>query len=366
MNGMIGLAELLLDMELGMKQREYVHLIFQSGKTLQKMLNDVLDWSKMESGSVNLLQQPVNVNQVIRRVAAMFHPVALSKNVKLVLDCDRSLDDTMLQSDDVRLIQIFTNFVGNSIKFTKQGSITVSSKLLHRRDNSMDVQFDIQDTGIGIPPQDQAKIFTKFYQAQHIDNRYGGTGLGLPICKQLVDLMGGELTMKSVLGEGTTFTIKLTMHISSASDIAKHEDQSQLEWTNVTITTTPVRSHTNRILVAEDNFVNQKVITSIMQKFGLTVDVACNGAEAVELAKTNTYDIILMDLHMPVKDGFDATVEIRQFNPDIPIVALTADVMEEQKARCMEVKMNDIISKPFTQDSLKKKLSNWVDVNIVL
>ena len=286
-----------------------------------------------------------------------FVTMGVTSNLKvgLSLTCYVSdfLRNNKIMCDDLCLTQIITNLVNNSIKFTEVGSVTVTANNRLLSNSEMELSITVEDTGIGISPENSKKLFTEFAQL-HSSSKYGGTGLGLSICKQLVEMLGGTIKLTSTLGVGTKFIVTMTVNVVSDFSQPKSGKKNKLSHPRDLI-----KPQYYKVLVVEDNLVNQKVAVSFMRKLGFQSDTATNGFEAIEMAKKNSYDLILMDCQMPMCDGYKATQQIRMSNKVIPIVALTADVIGESKMRCIEAGMDDFLSKPMTIEKLKNLISQF-------
>jgi signal transduction histidine kinase len=344
MNEVLGMAQLLLMTQLTEEQQGYAETIRSSGEILLALINDILDLSKMESGKVTLDARPVNVRAVVNEVTQLLSGQAQEKKLAL-----RSLVapevPAWFRGDATRLKQIFLNLVGNAIKFTHKGSVRVEVVTM---DNAGWLECRVKDTGIGIPPDRVGRLFEKFSQVDSsITRRYGGTGLGLAICKRLVEGMGGNITVESKHYQGTTFTFRIPAIPSEAPREVRPPPQAG-----------PRRVLQARILLVEDNPVNQMLAMSMLQKLGASADLAKDGAEAVEKATAGAYDLILMDLQMPRMDGLTATRAIRATGGirQPRIVALTANAMDSDREACVAAGMDDFLSKPFQASELQEKL----------
>ena len=350
MNAIIGFTKVLLKTELTDKQNEYLEAIKLSGDALIVLINDILDLAKVDAGKMIFEQTPFKMAASISAMVHLFETKIQEKNLKLIKEYDKNIPDVLV-GDPVRLHQIILNLVSNAVKFTAEGKITVSVKLLGEDEKQATIQFSVTDTGIGIPDDKISKIFENFQQASSGTSRlYGGTGLGLAIVKQLVESQGGTINVKSVINEGSTFSITLSF-LKTESDADAEPDMIKLDNDLKNI----------RVLVVEDIVLNQLLMKTLLDEFGFERDIAENGKIAIEMLNQKTYDVVLMDLQMPVMNGFDATNYIRNtLKLDIPIIALTADVTTVDLAKCKSVGMNDYIAKPVDERVLHSKIAGLV------
>jgi len=355
MNGVLGMAGLLDAAELDPQLKHYVHRISQSGTILLNLLDEVLDFSKIESGQLEL-------EHTAFRFADMFEPVlgtmmsrASEKGLTLSMAADPDLPEFLI-GDPTRIGQVLFNLIGNAVKFTENGFITVTAHHRQLEEGHVELRFEVKDTGIGIPTDRQAEIFEKFTQADvSTTRRFGGTGLGLAICKQLVEMMGGEIGVGSTPGEGSTFVFTVPCAIGDSSSISTNHD-----WQQFKASLSEGDGAQFRVLVAEDNIVNQEIIKQMLHSLGLSCDVVADGAEAVEAVQRAAYDIILMDLHMPEMDGLEATKIIRDMPgaaAKTPIIAVTADARAEQGEHYRDQGMDGYVTKPFTEENIVRALA---------
>jgi CheY-like chemotaxis protein len=359
MNGVLGMTELVLGTELQPLQREYLEMARSSADGLLTVINDVLDFSKIEAGQLTFEQREFNVRDTVGLTCKTLGLRAGQKG--LTLGCDVAPNvPARLVADSHRLSQILSNLVGNAIKFTETGGITVRISRVDADDEStadsrtMALHFEVQDTGIGIPLSKQEDIFEAFKQADGSTTRkYGGTGLGLSISLRLVDGMGGRLWLESEEGVGSTFHFIIRTGI--AADAAD------------TAPAAPVaapRRDALRLLLAEDNRVNQRVAMAMLERDGHTVVVVDNGAAAVEASGESDFDVILMDVQMPVMSGFEATTAIRAreraTGGHVPIVAMTAHAMQGDRERCMAMGMDGYVTKPLLPDAVRQAIAQAV------
>ncbi len=363
LNGIMGLTELLLQSPLDIEQEKSLRLIQSSSSTLLTIINDILDFSKIEAGKLSIEQVEFDLREVIHDTLALLHNRLTAKGLALELKIDLGVRSTFI-GDPTRLRQVITNLTGNAIKFTDRGSVSIRAERLESNDDHSVVRISISDTGIGIPEQALQNLFQSFSQADGSTTRkYGGTGLGLAISKRLVELMGGTIGVESTPGSGSTFWFTTTI-LNSAE--GEHREPSAVRKEPVTLIP-PSQSDTAalskvRILVAEDNFVNQKVCTGMLSKLGYSAVVVSNGREAVQEFERTPYDIILMDCQMPELDGFEATKRIRSIEANsrhIPIIAMTANAFQSDKDKCRRAGMDDHLSKPFNQSDLGDIIKKW-------
>jgi signal transduction histidine kinase/DNA-binding response OmpR family regulator len=360
MNGVLGVADLLLQTNLAEKQRQFVRTLRSSGKNLLYIINDILDFSKIEAGRLKLEHINFDLRELVDSIYDLFSGKASKKGLVLTSSIQENIP-RIVHGDPVRLRQILTNLIGNAIKFTDQGSVNLNVALLEQEADTCVLRFEVRDTGIGLADEQQAGIFYAFTQADSSTTRkYGGTGLGLTISRQLVEMMDGEITVKSKPGLGASF--RFTVHLrvpedqeSAISDYHREQDE----------TTADIYRFNCRVLVAEDNLTNQIVVRGMLELFGCTVALAANGREAVRMVREKQYDIIFMDCQMPELDGYSATVKIREFEREnkkkpLPIIALTAHVMSGDRERCLNTGMDDYLGKPLQQNQLLSVLEKWV------
>lgn len=355
MNSIIGMANLLTHSELDDLQKKYLNIIRKSSENLLVIINDILDLSKIEAGKMEFEKINFLLSDVIEMVFHSLHYQAEDKQLLLTFSIDEQLPKA-LKGDPVRLNQILVNLTGNAIKFTEKGSVTISAKLLSESDRNVIVDFAVTDTGIGIPEDKLNTIFESFSQASSDTTRkFGGTGLGLTISKQLIELQGGSIYVHSRYGAGTTFAFKLSYEIGSAEEIGK----KMLNESDVS----PEQLRGLKILLVEDNQFNQIVAVDTLEELlkDVSIDIAENGKEALVKLQANEYDVVLMDIQMPEMDGFEATQKIRKTfsspkNKTV-IIAMTANVTRDEVDKCFEAGMNEYIAKPFDPQDLLNKIS---------
>jgi signal transduction histidine kinase/CheY-like chemotaxis protein len=355
MNAILGFARLLEESLTEKELLDYVKVIIKSGDDLLVILNDILDFSRMEAGKVNFEQQSFSITNTIDSIVTMMEPKAASKKLHI----RAAIDDTIpviIIGDSVRLSQIILNLVSNAIKFSDNGEIKISVDIINETDDKMVIKFVVKDNGIGIPLKKQAKIFESFEQAtSDTARKFGGTGLGLSISKQLVEQQGGKIYVESEPGKGSEF--HFTLPFLKATVGLLKEDITVNE-TNEPVTVIKSGKST-RVLVAEDNSINRMLIVKILQKREFEIDLADNGVIALNMVKDKDYDIILMDVQMPEMDGYEATRVIRDMEEHkryVPIIAMTAHTIKGERERCIEMGMDDYVSKPFNADELFDKM----------
>lgn len=352
MNGVIGTASLLADTHLTPLQAEQLNIIRNCGDHLLTVINDILDFSKIEASKMELDCAPLDLRKVVDDALNIVRPMVATRGLELETTIDEDVPN-FIEGDAGRLRQILVNLLSNATKFTEKGGVYVTVKAKNMGSDKPQLEFSVRDTGIGIEPEVQQKLFTAFTQADSSTTRkYGGTGLGLVICKKLIELMGGQISIDSRLGEGATFTFNITARPTDqvpAENLNKRSDnQIQL-----------ALSKQMRILLAEDNQVNQMVAKGFLEKLGYHPDVVNNGREALEALDRKDYDLIFMDMMMPEMDGLEATRVICAKQPAHQrpwIVAMTANALEEHKQQCLEAGMNAFLTKPFTLKNLEEVL----------
>jgi signal transduction histidine kinase/CheY-like chemotaxis protein len=349
MNGIKGMTDLLLNTPLAEKQQEMAGMIKRSVNNLLVIINDILDFSKIKAGKLRIEKIDFSIKEVVTNVTSLLAHQLTMKGLRLFVTITPDVPDR-LTGDPYRLNQILTNLLGNAIKFTNTGHVQVEVTLQEQSADKLIVSFTVNDTGIGIAPESLPYIFDSFSQAgQDISRRYGGTGLGLTISKQLLHLQGGDISVKSTPGKGSAFHFYLPFgySINQVPEVLVRDaqDNSQLL----------VGKH---FLVAEDNEINQKLIDYVLKNAGANVTMANNGAEAIDFVQKNgTFDLIIMDLQMPEMDGYAATRFIRNnLHLQTPIIAMTATAMKDEQWQCLESGMNDYMTKPFEFDELYKRI----------
>jgi signal transduction histidine kinase/ligand-binding sensor domain-containing protein/CheY-like chemotaxis protein len=357
MNGILGMTELLLDSTLSFEQREHLGMVHSSAKSLLTVINDVLDFSKIDAGRMELEALPFDIRDFVRETVPPFVALAADKGIELRWSVDSAVP-TVVIGDPGRLRQVVVNLMGNAIKFTESGSVALVLDLVRQEGQAATVSMQVHDTGIGIPADKLKAVFEPFTQADgSMTRRYGGTGLGLTITAQLVRLMGGEIHVESEVGKGTTFAFTATFGVPPADDRATANAAA--------LDATPADAPPQglRVLVVEDNLVNQRLIARLLQKWRHQVTIVASGEQAVESTSASPFDVVLMDVQMPGMDGFEATQAIRAREAatgrgHLTIIAITAHAMKGDRERCLEAGMDGYVSKPIEAAELKRTISD--------
>jgi signal transduction histidine kinase/CheY-like chemotaxis protein len=373
LNGVIGMTGLLLDTNLDVEQHEYAQIAHKSGEALLSLINDILDLSKIEARKLELEMLDFDLRSTLKDTADLLALGAHEKGLELVCFVEPEVP-SFLRSDPGRLRQILVNLGSNAVKFTEKGKIVIHASLENEDERNVTIRFSVSDTGIGIPANRQDMLFSPFTQVDGSTTRkYGGTGLGLAISKQIVELMGGRIGLESEVGKGSTFWFTAVFEKqpagpgSAEEEFAKIEGEGAIERSVAETIISENDKRKIRILVAEDNPVNQKVAQAMLRKMGLRADVVANGQEAINGLQMIPYDLVLMDCQMPEMDGFEATSFIRKeasgvLNPYIPIVAMTASTMQGDRERCIKAGMNDFVAKPVKPGELAEVLARWLAI----
>ncbi|AZD65648.1 Signal transduction histidine kinase [Pseudomonas chlororaphis] len=353
MNGVLGMLQLLETTEMTDEQHEYAALASESTEHLLKVINDILDFSRIERSALELEHIPFNLAELISSSAQAFQHSAAQRGLDLQLRLPPGMESLQVKGDPTRIRQILVNLIGNALKFTEQGSVTIEPQWQALDHELLWFTCSVRDSGIGISPQSLELMFNAFQQADSsISRRYGGTGLGLPIARTLAERMGGTLRAQSEEGRGSVFTLEipLALYQQSLPVLAPrvHSGHAHGEGRNV--------------LLVEDNPVNQTVIQAMLRSLGFTVSIATDGAQAIRSAESLIFEAILMDCRLPLIDGYEATRQIRQLPgcADLPIIALTANALQGDREACLSAGMNDYLAKPFKRTDLQQILQRWV------
>ena len=346
LNGIIGASNLLMQEQYLPEQLSHLEILKYSSEHMMVLINEILDFNKIEAGRFELENVPVNMRAFLRKLETQFSVQAHAKGLQFLLDIDQQLETEFL-TDETRLNQVLGNLLSNAIKFTHKGGITLSAKRVSSTSKKSVVQFMVQDTGIGIPAHKQQEIFDSFTQADADTTRkYGGTGLGLAISKRLVSLFSGELLLKSEEGKGSTFYFSLELEINENAKLYINDER---------VKHLPVFDSLC-VLIAEDNVVNMSVARKFLTKWGIEVHEAVNGLEAVEKFRRGNFDLVLIDLEMPEMDGITALSEIRKMKPSVPAIAFTAAVYEDMRIDLIKKGFMDVVPKPFRPEDLHNKI----------
>ncbi|OMH32745.1 cache domain-containing protein [Motiliproteus sp. MSK22-1] len=372
MNGVLGMAELMRDTELSPVQKRYIDVIRLSGEGLLDIINDILDISKIEAGKLELVIAPFNLRELIEDQETLFSPHANKKDIKLSSQIPDELPPLLL-GDGIRLRQVMTNLIGNAIKFTHEGEVQIAVEIIKDSETQVELRVTVRDTGVGIKTEHQKAIFESFTQADSSTTRvFGGTGLGLTITRQLVEMMGGTVGLSSEPGKGARFWLDVELpkvsgdqEVSSdlylSSPLQETTEDSRGKSSQV-----EDEQFVGKVLLAEDHLVNQEFSLQILKSLGIDADVAQTGVEAIERLEETAYDLVLMDCQMPEMDGYQATVFIRQSESvaedehRVPIIALTANALDGDREQCLAVGMDDYLAKPFNKLQMKKVLRRWL------
>lgn len=356
LNAILGFSEMLETAPLNGEQKESLHYIRTAGKNLLTIVNDILDIAKIEAGMLPLESIPFSLSQLVDSIRTMILPAATDKNLMLVVETDPTLPAIVL-GDPTRLTQILLNLLSNAIKFTKHGQVTARIDNVEQTDELVRVRFSVQDTGIGMSSDILPHIFDRFRQANDFTTRYyGGTGLGLSIVKSLTEMQGGWVKVASVPDEGSCFTLEIPYKISTEvqdpiAGLSSEPSSPDGEYV--------------KILVVEDNLINQKLALQVLKRLGYATQIAENGQQALDCLKTGKYDLVLMDIQMPVMDGYTATRQIRTtLQSNIPIIAMTAHALASEREQCLQAGMNDFIPKPFQIDELQRVMRKYTPATV--
>lgn len=364
LTGLLGMMELLSLTPMEKEQHATLNIAWDSGRGLLRIVNDILDWSKIEEGKLDLAPRPTSIEQMLQEVVNTYSPVASAKDLTLWHHSDARLSSAHI-FDSLRVSQILNNFVSNSIKFTNNGEIEVRAILIKKLDGKERIRFSVKDTGIGIPKETHKKLF-QFYQQESADTArmYGGTGLGLAICKRLAELMDGELNLESEINIGSTFSITLTL---SVSNVPAEEIQSRSPDVAKRAIKPLFSDYANSplILAVDDHPTNRDLIGKQIKLLGLRYELAESGSDALSMWKTGRFALIISDCHMPGMDGYELAKSIRKIEADLnlkrtPVIAWTANALAEEGKHCHNAGMDDLLTKPADLDQLKKMFLKWI------
>jgi signal transduction histidine kinase/ActR/RegA family two-component response regulator len=350
LNAVIGLTHLMLKNDPRKDQEDELKIMLFSANNLLSIVNDILDFNKIEAGKIHFECIETNMHEIIKNITGGFKTYADEKGIDLIVESDNSLDVTVL-ADPTRTSQVLTNLVHNAIKFTSKGSVTISYKVEERNNSVISILFSVKDTGIGIPPEKQRVIFDQFTQADSSTSRsFGGTGLGLSICKSILEKQGCRMQLQSEESKGTEFFFTQSFPVCKKIEAAIKAVVVDNNKPFLGI----------RILLVEDSEFNIIVATRFLQAWGAEIDVAQNGQEAIDKFDEEKHKLILMDLHMPVMDGRDATIQLRKQGTKVPIIALTASIYADENKKVIACGANDIVVKPFEPESFRNKLMQYL------
>jgi CheY-like chemotaxis protein len=359
MNGILGMSQLLRDSPLNTEQRELIRLLQLSAESLLALINDILDLSKIEAGKLDIDPHPFDMGTLAHEVSALLQVRADQKGIGFAIHLDPSLHLTWL-GDSLRIRQILLNLGGNAVKFTQTGRVDIRIQMAEGGPPGSQMRFTVTDTGIGMTAGTLATLFNKFQQADAgIARRHGGTGLGLAISKSLAEAMGGHIDVSSQPGQGSQFILTLPLEAISAMPADSRFDALTPSSKPNAVAGHPANRH---VLVAEDHPINQKLITTLLERMGWSVHMVADGKQAIEAAASADYALVLMDMQMPEMDGLTATRHIRQLSGPraaVPIVALTANAMQSDREACLQAGMNDFLAKPFKTNELASCLTRW-------
>lgn len=355
LNGIIGMTSVLLSRDLDELERDYLETIRQAGEALRAIVNDVLDLSKIEAGKLRLERADFDLPRTFSDALQIIQGTIHQKSLHLAIRHDARLP-RWVRGDAGRINQVLLNLLSNAVKFTDRGKIEISTRVQFLDADDCEVLISVKDEGIGITDDQQRNLFQPFNQAECSTTRkYGGTGLGLAISKRLTELMGGQIGVSSRYGEGSLFWFSVRLQVAQEPTVTAERESNAFG--------SSVVPRDNRILVVEDNKINQKVALLMLKGLGYSADIAANGLEALSALDSAHYDLILMDCMMPEMDGFEATRRLRSFgghSASVPVIAMTASAFDDDRVACLSAGMNDFISKPVYEAELSEKLSFWL------
>jgi CheY-like chemotaxis protein/nitrogen-specific signal transduction histidine kinase len=350
-NGIIGMSQLAINSKDSNKIKDYIQKIDLSAKNLLGIINDILDFSKIEADKLTIEKSKINLHDIIDNVISLISFTIDKKDINLSVKYEKNIHKIFL-ADSLRISQILINLLSNAVKFTEQGEV----KLIVTKIKTNRYKFQIQDTGIGLTKEQISKLFKSFSQADSsTTKKYGGTGLGLAISKKLVELMNGKIWVESQKDIGSNFIFEIDLE-----ELYEEQNHNLLENENINYFEKMKKLKKAKILLVEDNEINQEIMLASLKESSLDIDIANNGQIAVEKAKQNNYELILMDIQMPIMDGYEATKEIRSLNINTPIIALTANIIKEDFEKGKSVGMNEYLLKPIELDKLYSVLLKFI------
>jgi len=359
LNAIIGMSFLMTDTKLDNEQLEYMAIFQNSAIILKNLVSDILDISKIDAGTIEIHDKSLNIKSIVELLISTFKGEKNKKNVDVKFSVDERITHEIFGDKQV-LNHILLNLLSNAYKFTETGTVNISINLIDETDKLYTLEFNVTDTGIGMTEEEVGKIFNKFTQANsHISNQYGGTGLGLTLARRFVEVLGGDLQVKSEKDKGSCFFFKLQLKKSDliSETNSKTKNQISYSWPD------------KKVLIVEDNLMNQKYISTLLAKWGVDFNIANNGKEGVEFYRKNNYDLVFMDLSMPVMDGFEACRIIKSQKESVdktPIIALTASTFSSKRKLALESGMSDFLAKPFTPDQLATLITNYFEDGEIL
>jgi signal transduction histidine kinase/ActR/RegA family two-component response regulator len=370
LGGLLGMMELLSLSRLDQEQNEILAAAQKSGKSLLRIVNDILDWSKIEAGKLELAPRVASLSEMFKSVASTYFQIAFEKDIQLKFEIDPQLGTAHL-FDPLRISQILNNFTSNALKFTELGSVTLGAHRLARHDGSETIRFSVQDSGVGIEPEQQQRLFQQYEQASAETARmYGGTGLGLAICQRLAGLMGGQLGVESIAGIGSTFSFTVDLPVANQVAQAHLRQLAEQNGSGEMVSDTSPLDTTGQgigILIVDDHPLNRMLLKQQLGMLGVQVEAAADGAGALSLwqDKDRHFDLIITDCHMPVMDGYELTYRIRDRERQagtkrIPIIAWTANVLVDEAEHCHAAGMDDLLTKPTELADLRAMLLKWL------
>ncbi|WP_179295571.1 ATP-binding protein [Bacillus sp. FJAT-45350] len=356
MNAILGVEELLSDLPQSSDEKKYLHMLRRNGEHLLKLINDVLDFSKMEANETKVLTEPLDLYKLIEETVDMFKLTVKNKDVTITHHIDNDVPKKIV-GDQNRLIQVLINLIGNAVKFTHEGSIDINVSV-----NGTILHFSVIDTGVGIPEDQLENIFDSFKQVDTSNSReYGGTGLGLTISKELVKLMEGDIFVQSEVGKGSCFTFTIPVRLAESTKTT----ETQVTETSFLLNETAAANISEKkVLIVDDSVDNLTLIKAFLKKEAIQLTTAENGLEAFELVKKNKYDLVFMDIQMPIMDGFESLLKIREMEKEegreqTPIIACTAHALESDKQQCLSLGFNGYVSKPLKKQVLKETIEKY-------